>query len=72
MCIRDRATNPKRGFPVPLADWLRQDEYYTRVKAKFTGPVAERFFDTGEMCIRDRLSPHLALRGHLLPQREKA
>ena len=32
------------------ADWLRQDEYYARVKAKFTGPVAERFFDTGALC----------------------
>ena len=47
---RALATNPKRGFPVPLADWLRQDEYYVRVKAKFTGPVAERFFDTGALC----------------------
>ena len=47
---RALATNPKRGFPVPLADWLRQDEYYARVKAKFTGPVAERFFDTGALC----------------------
>ena len=26
------------------------DEYYARVKAKFTGPVAERFFDTGALC----------------------
>ena len=30
--------------------YKRQDEYYTRVKAKFTGPVAERFFDTGALC----------------------
>ena len=47
---RALATNPKRGFPVPLADWLRQDEYYKRVRTKFTGPVAERFFDTGALC----------------------
>lgn len=47
---RALATNPKRGFPVPLADWLRQDEYYARVKAKFTGPAAERFFDTWALC----------------------
>ena len=38
------ADAPKRGFPVPLADWLRQEKYYALVKAKLTGPVAERFF----------------------------
>ena len=44
------AAQPKRGFPVPLADWLRQDKYYNKVRAKFTGPVAERFFDTQALC----------------------
>lgn len=44
------ADAPKRGFPVPLADWLRQEKYYALVKAKLTGPVAERFFDTGTLC----------------------
>lgn len=37
------ADAPKRGFPVPLADWLRQEKYYALVKAKLTGPAAERF-----------------------------
>ena len=40
----------KRGFPVPLADWLRQEKYYALVNAKLTGPVAERFFDTQALC----------------------
>lgn len=44
------ADAPKRGFPVPLADWLRQEKYYALVKGKLTGPVAERFFDTGALC----------------------
>ena len=44
------ADAPKRGFPVPLADWLRQEKYYALVRAKLTGPVAERFFDTGALC----------------------
>lgn len=44
------ADAPKRGFPVPLADWLRQEKYYALVKAKLTGPAAERFFDTGALC----------------------
>ena len=44
------ADAPKRGFPVPLADWLRQEKYSALVKAKLTGPEAERFFDTGALC----------------------
>ena len=40
----------KRGFPVPLTDWLRQDTYYTMVREKFVGAVAERFFDTRALC----------------------
>ena len=32
------------------ADWLRQEKYYALVKAKLTGPAAERFFDTGALC----------------------
>lgn len=44
------AARPKRGFPVPLADWLRQAEYSAKLREKFTGPVAERFFDTAALC----------------------
>ena len=50
------AGRKKRGFPVPLADWLRQDTYYTMVREKFVGPVAERFFDTRALC--DLLEAH--------------
>ena len=35
----------KRGFPVPLNDWLQQDKYYKMVKEKFIGDVASQFFD---------------------------
>ncbi|MFQ7473874.1 MAG: asparagine synthetase B family protein, partial [Anaerovoracaceae bacterium] len=35
----------KRGFPVPLNDWLRQDKYYNEVKEKFTGKIAAEFFN---------------------------
>ena len=43
------AHRKKLGFPVPLNDWLRQDKYYAMVREKFTGPVAEQFFDTGAL-----------------------
>ncbi|MDD4850128.1 MAG: asparagine synthase (glutamine-hydrolyzing) [Gemmiger sp.] len=44
------ANRKKLGFPVPLNDWLRQDKYYAMVREKFTGPVAEQFFDTAALC----------------------
>ena len=40
------AHKKKLGFPVPLNDWLRQDVYYERVKAAFSGEIAEKFFNT--------------------------
>ena len=44
------AKRKKLGFPVPLNDWLRQDKYAAMVREKFTGPVAEQFFDTAALC----------------------
>ena len=44
------AKRKKLGFPVPLNDWLRQDKYVAMVREKFTGPVAEQFFNTAELC----------------------
>lgn len=44
------AQRKKLGFPVPLNDWLRQDKYYDMVHEKFTGPVAEQFFNVPEIC----------------------
>ena len=38
------AHKKKLGFPVPLNDWLRQDEYYERVKAAFSSDIADKFF----------------------------
>ena len=44
------AKRKKLGFPVPLNDWLRQDKYAAMVREKFTGPVAEQFFNIAELC----------------------
>ena len=46
---KDWAQKEKLGFPVPVVSWLRQDRYYDEIKAWFTGDIAERFFDTGEL-----------------------
>lgn len=39
------AHKKKLGFPVPLNDWLRQDEYYNRVKVAFESEIADKFFN---------------------------
>ncbi len=39
------AHKKKLGFPVPLNDWLRQEEYYNRVKTAFESDIADKFFN---------------------------
>ena len=56
------AHRKKLGFPVPLNDWLRQDKYSEMVREKFTGPVAEKFFNTDALC--RLLDDHKAGRAH--------
>ena len=43
------ATRPKKGFPVPLKFWLREQKYYDYVKEYFIAPWAEEFFDTSKL-----------------------
>ncbi|MBR3969333.1 MAG: asparagine synthase (glutamine-hydrolyzing) [Clostridia bacterium] len=43
---RVTAQKDKLGFPVPIREWLREDEYYNMVKAQFTSEVAEKYFNT--------------------------
>lgn len=43
------AKMPKIGFITPLNDWMRQDEFYERIHARFNSAVAERFFQTGAL-----------------------
>lgn len=35
----------KLGFPVPLREWIREEDLYQEIKAKFNSPTAEQFFD---------------------------
>jgi len=40
------AEKKKLGFPVPIRFWLREDQYYLRVKKYFISPAAEKYFNT--------------------------
>lgn len=44
---------PKKGFPVPFRDWIKEERYAERLTESFSGETARRFFDT------ERLSGYL-------------
>lgn len=45
--IRKKTSQKKKlGFPIPIRVWLRQEEYYLRVKEMFTSDFARKFFHT--------------------------
>ena len=35
----------KLGFPVPLREWMKEDDLYGKIREKFNGPSAKKFFD---------------------------
>ena len=43
------ATKDKLGFPVPIRVWLKEEQYYNRVKEAFTADYANEFFDTEKL-----------------------
>lgn len=48
--LPERVANKKKlGFPVPMRLWLKQDDYYNRVRSLFESETAESFFNTGEL-----------------------
>ncbi len=52
------AQKDKLGFPVPIREWLRQDEYYNTVKESFLSDCSEKYFDT--MRLMSLLDEHKA------------
>ena len=40
----DAHSRKKLGFPVPLKEWIKRDDFYEEIKSKFESAVAKRFF----------------------------
>lgn len=40
------ADKKKLGFPVPIRVWIKEDQYYNRIKEMFTSEEAKQFFQT--------------------------
>ena len=43
------ANKKKLGFPVPIRVWLKEDEYYNKVRAEFESERAKMFFNTDKL-----------------------
>lgn len=39
----------KLGFPSPVANWIKEDKYRTRIEDAFNSDVAQKFFNTKEL-----------------------
>ena len=43
------ATKDKLGFPVPIRVWLKEDQYYEKVRAAFESETAKQYFQVPEL-----------------------
>ncbi len=43
------ANKKKLGFPVPIRVWLKEDEYYNKVRSEFESERAQKFFNSDKL-----------------------
>ncbi len=48
-CPPQTANKKKLGFPVPIRVWLKEDNYYNKVKKAFTSETAKKYFNTEKL-----------------------
>ncbi len=48
-CPPVTANKKKLGFPVPIRVWLKEDEYYNKVRTMFESARAQKFFNTDKL-----------------------
>lgn len=45
----DAYSRKKLGFPVPVRDWMRDDDVYNDIKKEFEKPIANKYFNTKKL-----------------------
>ena len=40
------AKKKKLGFPIPIRNWFKEDDWYQQIKTAFTGETAAKYFHT--------------------------
>lgn len=45
----DSYKKKKLGFPVPLRDWIKDDDYYQIIKEKFCSDTAKKYFNVNKL-----------------------
>ena len=43
------AFRKKKGFPVPIREWVKEDKWYKQIRDDFTSDVANEYFDTDKL-----------------------
>ncbi len=44
------ANREKKGFPTPVRNWMREESYYTQIRAALSSDAAAEYFDTQKLC----------------------
>lgn len=45
----ENANREKRGFPIPIREWLREEPYVSLIRETFESSIAEQFFNTKKL-----------------------